>query len=376
MATAERDYYELLGVPRTAGDDEIKRAFRKLARELHPDVSSEPDAAERFKQVAEAYEVLSDRQRRETYDRYGHAGLRRGGYAPTDFDLGDISDLFSAFFGEGLFGQGPRAGRAARSRGGDVAAEVEISLADAFHGTGVQVAFEVAVACEACDGTGAEPGTTPVTCETCGGAGRVQQVSQNVFGQFVRTGTCPRCRGAGQTIASPCRRCRGEGRVLGERAVDVDIPAGIHDGQRIRLRGEGHAGAGNGLPGDAFVQVRVRPDERLARDGDDLVTAVALTMVEAALGTTVRVPLADGELDLELEPGVQPGDVRVLRGRGMPSLSGRRGDLRVHLDVRVPRRLEPEQRRALAELGEQIGEDAYRDDGEGGFFERLRGAFR
>jgi len=374
MATAERDYYELLGVARDADEDEIKRAFRRLARELHPDVSSEPDAAERFKQVAEAYEVLSDRGRRETYDRFGHAGLRRGGFTPSDFDLGDISDLFSAFFGEGFFGQSTRAG--GRSRGADVAATVEVTLAESFSGTSVQVPLHTAVACERCDGSGAEPGTSPETCPACGGAGRVQQVSQSVFGQFIRASTCPRCQGTGRVIATPCERCDGDGRLIAERTVDVDVPAGIHDGQRIRLRGEGHAGAAGGPAGDAFVQVRVRADERLARDGDDLVTVVPITMIDAAIGTTVTVPTAEGETEIELPPGVQPGDVQVLRGRGMPSLqTGRRGDLRVHLDVRVPRRLEPEQRRLLLELADQIGDDAYRDD-EGGFFGRLRSAFR
>jgi molecular chaperone DnaJ len=374
MATAERDYYEVLGVARDAGDDEIKRAFRRLARELHPDVSSEPDAAERFKQVAQAYEVLSDRQRRDTYDRYGHAGLRRGGFAPTEFDLGDISDLFSAFFGEGFLQTG-RAG--ARSRGADVAATVEITLVEAFRGITLQVPLQVAVACERCRGSGAEPGTSPVTCETCGGAGRVQQVSQSVFGQFVRASTCPRCHGAGRIIEEPCERCEGDGRLVQERALDIEVPAGIHDGQRIRLRGEGHAGASGGQTGDAFVQVRVRPDDRLARDGDDLVTLVSLTMVDAAIGATVTVPSAEGEIELEIPAGVQPGDVRVLRGKGMPTLSGgRRGDLRVHLEIRIPRRLDPEQRRLLVELDERIGEDAYRDDDEDGFFERLRSAFR
>src|SRR5919204_3444183 len=207
MATAERDYYELLGVSRDASDDEIKRAFRKLARELHPDVSAEPDAADRFKQVAEAYEVLSDPQRRETYDRFGHAGLRRGGFTPTEFDLGDISDLFSAFFGEGFFGQTTRTG--GRARGADVAATIEISLDESFRGTTVQVPLRVAVTCERCSGSGAEPGTSPERCPVCQGAGRVQQVSQSVFGQFVRASTCPRCHGTGRVVATPCDRCDG-----------------------------------------------------------------------------------------------------------------------------------------------------------------------
>jgi len=373
MATAERDYYDLLGVPRAATDAEIKRAFRKLARELHPDVSQAPDAAERFKQVAEAYEVLSDPQRRGTYDRFGRAGLRRGGFMPTDFDFGSLSDIFSAFFGETLFDRGARPGRP--MRGADVAAVVEVSLAEAFRGTSVRVPFEVAVTCERCAGNGAEPGTAPVTCPTCGGAGRVQQVSQSVFGQFVRSSTCPRCGGAGVIVESPCERCRGAGRGVETRELEVDIPAGIHDGQRIRLRGEGHAGEAGGPAGDAFVQVRVQPREDLVRDGDDLLTTVRLTMIEAALGATISVPTPEGEVELEVEAGVQPGDVRVLRGQGMPSLTGgRRGDLRVHVDVAIPRRLTPEQRQLLLQLEEQLSDDTYRDDD--GFFERLRSAFR
>jgi len=373
MATAERDYYEVLGVARDASDDEIKRAFRRLARELHPDVSTEPDAADRFKQVAEAYEVLSDRQRRDTYDRYGHAGLRRGGFAPTEFDLGDISDLFSAFFGEGIFGQSARTG--ARARGADVAAAVEITLAEAFSGVTVQVPVRVAVECDRCEGSGAEPGTTPVTCPTCGGAGRVQQVSQSVFGQFVRASTCPRCHGSGRSVETPCERCAGDGRLVEDRSPEIEIPAGIHDGQRIRVRGGGHA-APRGETGDLFVQVRVRPHDRLVRDGDDLVTAVEVTMVDAAVGANVTVPTADGEIELEIPPGAQPDDVKVVRGRGMPSVSGgRHGDLRVHLDVRIPRHLTPEQRRVLLELGDQLGEEHYRQDDEGGFFHRLRSAF-
>lgn len=379
MATAERDYYEVLGVGRDASDAEIKRAFRRLARELHPDVSDAPDADERFRELAEAYEVLSNAETRQLYDRYGAAGLQRGGYQPRDFDVGSLNDIFAAFFGESLFGQaGARVARPAR--GADVLAAVEISLEDAFTGTDLHVPVRVAAACGACAGSGAAPGTSPVTCPTCRGAGRVQQMTESAFGRFVRSGTCPTCDGAGRVVESPCERCEGEGRLLQERTLELQVPAGIHDGQRIRVRGEGHAGTLGGPPGDVFVQVRVRPDERLVRDGDDLVAVVGVTMVQAALGASVTISTPGGDVAVELEPGTQPGDVRVVRGRGMPALqSRRRGDLRVRVDVRIPRRLDDEQRELLQRLGEVLGEDVDGDEADGdddGFFDRVRNAFR
>jgi len=228
MATTERDYYELLGVSRTANPDEIKRAFRGLARELHPDVSKEPDADHRFREIVEAYEVLSNSERRELYDRFGHAGLRSGGFQPTSFDLGNLSDLFSAFFGDDLFGGGGRG----RARGADIAARIEMDLAEVATGTKREVPFGIAVPCKRCGGNGAEPETEIRTCPTCGGNGRVRQVSRSVFGEFVRAGTCPTCNGSGQLIEHACEECHGAGRVMEERNLEVAIPAGIHDGQR------------------------------------------------------------------------------------------------------------------------------------------------
>jgi len=373
MATTEPDYYEVLDVPRDASDADVKKAFRRLARELHPDVSVAAGTEHRFREVAEAYEVLSDPERRQTYDRFGHAGLRRGGFHATEFDLGNLSDIFAAFFGDGIFGGTPRASRPAR--GADLAAAAEITLGEVFTGLTATVPMSVATACERCDGAGAEPGTTPITCPTCGGAGRVQQVSQSVFGQFVRASACPQCDGAGQVVEHPCEACDGAGRLLVDRALEVDVPAGIHDGQRIRVRGEGHAGVLGGPPGDVFVLIRVRPTAGLERDGDDLVSLVAVTMVDAAVGTSVRVPTPGGEVEVEVPAGTQPRDVIVVGGKGVPSLrTGRPGDLRVHVDVRVPRRLTPEQQEQLRHLGTTIADDAYESDD--GFFHRLKSAFR
>jgi len=374
VATAERDYYELLGVERGAGDDAIKRAFRQLARELHPDVNDAPDAQERFRQVAEAYEVLSDPERRATYDRYGHAGLRGGGFQPTEFDLGNLSDVFAAFFGEGLFG-----GQTSRreTRGSDAGIAVEITLADAVTGVTREVSINVARACETCDGSGAAEGSAVGVCEQCGGAGRVRHVAQSVFGQVLRTGACPRCGGTGQYIETPCETCDGDGLVVAAKTHEVEIPAGIHDGQRIRIRGEGHAGPRGAEPGDLYVEIAVAPLEGVHREGDDLHTLADLTMTQAAAGATIEVATPEGPYEIEIDPGVQPGDVVRIRGRGMPSLErGRRGDLNVHIGVRVPRKLTPEQRLKVIALEEELGAEPYAtEDGEG-LFTRLRNVFR
>jgi len=370
MATTERDYYELLGVSRNASDSEIKKAFRRLARELHPDVSDAPDAEERFREVVEAYEVLSKEETRELYDRYGHAGLRSGGFQPGHFDFGSLSDLFSAFFGDDLL-----SGRAARARGADLAATVEIELVDAATGTTREVPFEVAVTCSHCGGDGAEPGSQVVACPTCGGAGRLQYVSRSVFGEFVRTQTCSDCRGSGRRIETRCSECGGAGRVLEERTLEVDIPAGIHDGQQIRLSGEGHAGTLGARAGDVYVQVRVKPDPRFVREGNDVFSTVDLTMTQAALGATVTIPTLQGDTELEFPPGTQPGQVVVLRGRGMPALQGfGRGDHRVLVNVVVPRNLSEEQRRLLEDFERHSDEGTYRADE--GFFEKLKSVFR
>jgi molecular chaperone DnaJ len=371
MSTTERDYYEVLGVSRDAGEAEIKKAFRGLARALHPDVSDAPDAESRFREVSEAYEVLSNPDTRQLYDRYGHAGLRSGGFQPTNFDLGNLGDLFASFFGDDLFGG--RGGRR-QSRGGDVAAEVTISLLEASRGISTTATLEVAITCATCGGDGVQPGTDVKTCPRCRGAGHLQQVSRSVFGEFVRTATCPDCSGSGRIAEHPCDDCRGAGRLIEQRDLAVEIPAGIHDGQQIRVSGQGHAGVLGGRAGDAYVAVHVTADERFVRNGNDIVSHLDLSIVEAALGVTETVETLEGPVEVEFAAGTQPGDVKVLRGKGMPVLQGfGRGDQRVLVNVTVPHRLTDEQRKLLEEFDRLSDEHTYRPDE--GFFQRLKSAF-
>jgi molecular chaperone DnaJ len=374
-----RDYYEVLGVSRDATEAEIKKAFRRLARELHPDVNKhDPNAEDKFKQAAEAYEVLSDSERRATYDRYGHEGLRSGGYAPNFEGFGSVADIFEAFFGGAgspfgdIFGGGGRA--SGPVQGGDVAVGVEVDLRDTIHGASVPVAVEAIARCEHCHGNGAEPGTPIETCERCGGTGQLRAVTRTPFGQVVRSAVCERCGGEGRVPSKPCGECRGRGRKVDHVKLSVDVPAGIADGQRIRIAGRGHAGERGGPPGDLYVQVRVREDKRFVRDGDDLVTVVDVAAPLAALGTTVRVPAVEEEVEVEVPAGTQPHDVVVVRGKGIPALRGRRtGDLRVVVNVVVPRHLSREQRELLERLSDTLSDHNLRTDG--GVFGKLRRAF-
>ncbi len=368
-----RDYYDVLGVTRGAAEGEIKKAFRRLARELHPDVNShDPSAEEKFKEAAEAYEVLSDPDRRATYDRYGREGLRSGGYAPNFEGFGSVADIFEAFFGGGAFGGGGRAGGAVQ--GGDVAVSVEIDLAQAAGGAGVEVSYESISRCEHCRGNGAEPGTPIETCPRCQGNGQLRAVSRTPFGQVVRATVCDACGGDGRVPRDPCRECSGRGRKVERAKVAVDVPAGIADGQRIRISGRGHAGEHGAPPGDLYALIRVREDPRFVRDGDDLVTAVDVAAPLAALGTTVRVPTIDGEVELEIPPGTQPHETVLVRGQGMPALRTRRtGDLRVMVNVVVPRRLRREQRELMQRLAETMTDENLRT--EEGVFGKLKRAF-
>jgi molecular chaperone DnaJ len=377
-----RDYYEVLGVARAADDAEIKKAFRRLARELHPDVNShDPEAEDKFKEAAEAYEVLSDADRRATYDRYGHEGLRSGGYAPNFETFGSVADIFEAFFGASgggspfgdIFGAGSGRGGGAL-QGGDVAVATEITLSQARAGTPVEVAYEVIARCEHCNGNGAEPGTPIETCARCGGAGQLRAVSRTPFGQVVRAAPCDVCHGDGKVPKEPCRTCDGRGRRVERAKVSVDVPAGISDGQQIRVAGRGHAGERGGQAGDLYVQIRVREDARFIRDGDDLVTAVDVAAPLAALGTTVTVPTVDDEVEVEIPAGTQPHETVIVRGEGMPALRGRRtGDLRVVINVVIPRRLNHAQRELLEQLSESLTDENLHTHE--GVFHKLRRAF-
>jgi molecular chaperone DnaJ len=368
-----RDPYEVLGVLPDATEQQVKKAFRQQARELHPDVNAhDPQAEEKFKEAAEAYEILSDPERRATYDRYGHEGLRSGGYAPNFDAFGSIGDLFDAFFGgSSPFGGGGRGGGPAA--GEDVAVAVQIDLLQAAQGAKVEVSFEAVERCEHCHGNGAEPGTPIETCSRCGGAGQLQAVTRTPFGQMMRQVVCDTCHGDGRVPSKPCVECRGRGRVAATRTLEVDIPIGISDGQRIRLTGKGHAGQAGAPAGDLYVLVRVAADERFVREGDDLITLLDVPAPLAALGATLEVPTLGDPAALEIPAGTQAGEVVVLRGQGMPALRrGRQGDLRVVVNVVIPRRLSVEQREMLERFNDTLTEENLRS--EESMFAKLRRA--
>jgi molecular chaperone DnaJ len=363
-----RDLYEILGVSRDASDDDIKRAYRKLARELHPDAGGDE---ERFKELTTAYEVLRNPQARANYDRYGDP---RGPGGVGDGGIGDFSDLIDAFFG-GL--GGVRSGGRVSNAGRDAMVDLVLGLEEAALGGPRDVDLTVAKTCETCSGSGAAPGTSPVTCETCGGQGAVQQVRSSVFGQMLTTTTCPTCSGTGRRIPQPCPTCHGQGRRRVTETVTVEVPPGVDDGTRLRLVGRGEAGRNGGPAGDLYVRTRIRPHELFTRDGNDLHLELRVPMVQAALGATLTVPTLDGDLELHVPAGTQSGDILTLRRAGMPKLSGggARGNLHAHCRVLTPADLDDEQVRLLRELAALRGEDADERNEHRGLFGRLRGAF-
>lgn len=381
-----RNYYGLLGVTKDATPEQLKRAYRKLARELHPDVNPDEQARHRFEEITAAYEVLTDPQKRQIVDLGGDPLASSGGmggragdpFGAAGFGLGDIMDAF--------FGAGGATGRGPRSRvqaGADALIRMPLTLDECATGVSRQLTVDTAVVCSLCDGSGCEPGTQPQRCDTCGGAGEVQNIQRSFLGQVVTSRQCPVCRGIGEVIPNPCRQCGGDGRVRARRTVTAKVPAGVGEGMRVRLGGQGEVGPGGGPPGDLYVEVDELQHDTFSRDGADLHCTVRLPMTAAALGTTLPLLTLEGTEEIRVEPGTQCATVLTLRGRGMPRLrsSGRtdgRGDLFVHLDVVTPTRLDARQTELLRELATLRGEEQAElaaNGRAGGLFSRLRDSF-
>ena len=376
------DYYELLGVSRTATADEIKKAYRQRAREFHPDANpNDAAAAEQFKKIAMAYQVLSDDEQRSRYDRYGEAGVRGngGGAGPSAEDLfgGGLGDIFETFFGGGggsPFGGGRQRGPSGPPRGQDMEVVADISFEQSVFGDQIDVGLKLPVACDDCGGSGAGEGTSPVTCSDCGGSGQIQRVRQSLLGQMVTASPCSRCGGLGQVITTPCATCRGEGRVTVDKQYQVDVPAGVDSGSTLRLTGRGAAGPRGGRAGDLYVHLRVAPHDLFVREDHDLVTEVPISIAQAALGTVVELETLDGTEHLVVPPGTQPGREFVLRQRGVPHLRGRgRGDLRARIRVDVPQKLSEKEIELLTAYAEGRGEVI--GHAKEGLFTRIKSAF-
>jgi molecular chaperone DnaJ len=372
MATVKRDYYDVLGVSRGASPEEIKKAFRRLAMQYHPDRNKEPGAEAKFKEISEAYEVLSDPDKRSAYDRFGHAGLQGfdGGRGFEGFDFGGLGDIFDAFFG------GTSTARRARQpqRGADRRADVEISFEEAAFGCEREIEVERVERCTRCAGSGSEPGSHLARCPTCDGSGQVRRVSRSFFGQFVNIATCSQCQGEGRIITEPCKDCRGSGRQRRTRTLAIKIPAGVSDGSRMRLSGEGDAGLNGGSPGHLYVYITVRPHPYFTREEDDLVYELQMNPAQAALGFEASVPTLEGETaTVKVPPGTQSGRVFVLKGKGVPRLDGGgRGDLLVRATVVIPTELTDEQRELLRRLAESFGTPV--NNGDKGLFGKIKDA--
>lgn len=367
------DHYQALGVERNASQDEIKRAYRKLAREMHPDVNPDPKIQDRFKEITAAYEVLSDPEKRSSYDRGGDgfSGFGGGGF-------GGFSDIMDAFFGGGGTPRGPRP---RMRQGQDALIRATIDLKEACFGVTREIGVETAIICEKCGGDGCESGSAPKTCDICKGRGEIQQVTRSFIGQVMTTRPCGTCQGFGTVIPQPCRECAGDGRVRARRNVTVKIPAGVETGNRMQLSGQGEVGAGGGPAGDLYVEIIVEEHEFLIRDGDDLHLSVRVPMTGAVLGTAVKVESLDGEVELEIKPGTQSGTVIPVKGKGMTRLrGGGRGELFAHVDVVIPTKLSKEEEgliRSFAQSrGDQSNSNQVRKGSEGGLFAKFKEAFK
>jgi molecular chaperone DnaJ len=374
MAT-QRDYYDILGVPRSAGEDDIKRAFRKLAQQWHPDVNTSTEADLRFKEINEAYQVLSDPQRRQAYDMFGTAGAG-GAFDPFGTaggaGFGGFGDIFDAFFGAA--GGGARRPRV--PTGADLRYDLELTFLESIRGAEKEIEFTSLTRCETCSGSGAEPGTTPVSCPKCNGSGELRQVRSTMLGQMINVTPCDRCKGTGKIVETPCHTCRGDGRVERKRSLRVTIPAGIAEGHQVRLSGEGEAAPRGGVPGNLYVVVHVTPHPQLQRRETELYYELELSITQAALGARVKVPTAEGPEEIEIKAGTQAGSEVRLRSRGVPHLRRpeSRGDLHVLVDVRVPQRLTARQRELLEQLSVELGEVDEATDSDGAATDAPEGA--
>ena len=364
------DHYEVLGVARDASPDEIKKAYRRLARQLHPDVNPGDDAAERFKLVTHAYDVLSDPDQRARYDIGGDGGGLGGA------GFGGFGDIFETFFGGG----GARAGRprSRRERGQDALVKVSLELGDVVFGVHRDIEVDTAVACETCEGSCCQPGTAPVTCDICHGSGHVQRQVRSLLGNVVTSQPCSVCQGYGTTIPYPCATCQGQGRVRSRRTVSLDIPAGVETGLRLQLPGSGEVGPAGGPNGDLYIEISVAPHDAFSREGDDLLATLEVSMPDAILGTTTTITSLDGPVDLEIRPGVQAGDVLTIKGRGITPLRGsQRGDLRVGVHVVTPTRLDAKERALIEEFARRTKAPSPRlSEFHQGLFAKLRDRFR
>ena len=369
MAEQKRDYYEVLGVGRSASDDEIKKAYRKLAKQYHPDLNpGNKEAEQKFKEINEAYEVLSDKDKKARYDQFGHAGVDPnfgagggGGFGGFDgsFDFGDLGDIFGSFFGGG-FGGGSRASRNGPQRGESLRVGLTISFEEAAFGCEKEVTVDRVDQCPTCKGSGCEPGTTPEVCTQCGGSGQVQQRRQTPMGVFATTTTCPKCGGRGKIIHSPCKDCNGTGQQRKRKTIQVNIPAGIDNGQTISLRGQGNAGRNGGPAGDLLITVTVRPHQLFRREGNDVLCEAPITFTQAVLGGEMEIPTIDGKVKYDIPEGTQTGTTFRLRGKGIPNLNGRgRGDQYVTVYIETPRNLNREQKEALKKFSQSLGEHNY-----------------
>jgi len=368
--SSKRDYYEVLGVERSADDDEIKRAYRKLARQCHPDVNKEPDSEARFKELNEAYEVLGDREKRMQYDRFGHAGVAGNGYQ--DFSgFGGFGDIIEDFFAGFGFGGATRQARHGPRRGADLRYDLQITFEEAVFGAEKEIELPRSETCPRCNGSGAEPGTMPTTCPQCKGTGEVRRVQQSILGSFVNVAACPRCQGEGKIITSPCSECHGEKQVRRTRKLTVTIPKGVDDGTQLRLSGEGEAGAYGGPPGNLYVVLQVQPHPLFVRRENELYYELPINFAQAALGAELKVPTLEGEEKLSVPAGTQTGKAFRLKGKGVPYLRHNgRGDLIVSARVVTPKHLDDRQRELLRQLGETFGNETLAPDSRS-FFERM-----